>query len=86
MEFLLLAAILVFGLVVGLTAVRNAINAELTVLADAILAINFGFTFSGQSGCCSATSGSSFTQIPEQVTPPICVPPAFPVIADVPPC
>jgi Flp pilus assembly pilin Flp len=36
-EFLFLATILVIGLVVGLTTLRNAIATELTELANAIL-------------------------------------------------
>ena len=47
-EFLFVATILVIGTVVGLTAVRNAVNAELTELANAILALSQGFTVSGQ--------------------------------------
>ena len=38
MEFLFVATILVIGLVVGLTNVRDAIDAELSELANAILA------------------------------------------------
>jgi Flp pilus assembly pilin Flp len=84
-EFLFVAVITVIGIVVGLTAIRNAVNAELTALADAILALNVGFTVSGQTGCCSSTPGSQAIQIPEQVTPPTCTPPT-PVVIDVLPC
>ena len=49
MEFLFVATILVIGTVVGLVSVRNAVNAELTELANAILALSQGFTISGQT-------------------------------------
>jgi hypothetical protein len=79
-EFLLTASILVFGLVVGLTAVRNAITAELEMLANAILAINFSFSVGGLSGCCSSVQGSQAIQTPQLVTPHVCTPPIPSVI------
>jgi hypothetical protein len=84
-EFLLTASILVFGLVVGLTAVRNAITAELEMLANAILAINFSFSVGGLSGCCSSVQGSQAIQTPQLVTPHVCTPP-IPSIIDVTAC
>jgi hypothetical protein len=86
MEFLFVATILVIGIIVGLVAVRNAINAELTILGDVILSLNPSFTFSGQSGCCAETEGSQATVIINQLTPPICIPPVQPQIIDVLPC
>ncbi len=84
-EFLLTASILVFGLVVGLTSLRNAITAEFVALGDAVLAINFGFSVGGLSGCCSSVSGSQAIQIPNQLPPPVCTP-ATPVIISVVAC
>jgi len=84
-EFLLTASILVFGLVVGLTTLRNAITAELSELANAVLAINFGFSVGGLSGCCSSVSGSQAIQTPQTVTPFVCTPP-IPSIIDVAAC
>jgi hypothetical protein len=85
-EFLFVATILVIGIVVGLSAVRVAVNAELTVLADAILALNPSYSVAGQSGCCASTAGSQAIYIPAQVTPPICVPPTVPQVITVTPC
>jgi hypothetical protein len=84
-ELLFVISILVIGLIVGLVGLRNAIVSQLTALGDAILALNFGFSIAGLSGCCSATSGTQVIQITEQLTPPICVAPP-PTIIDVPPC
>jgi Flp pilus assembly pilin Flp len=84
-EFLLTAAILVFGLVVGLTTLRNAITAELEELANAVLAINFSFSVGGLSGCCSSVDGSQAIQTPQTVTPFVCTPP-IPSIINVSAC
>jgi Flp pilus assembly pilin Flp len=84
-EFLLTAAILVFGLVVGLTTLRNAITAELEMLANAILALNFSFSVGGLSGCCSSVQGSQAIQTPQTVTPFVCTPP-IPSVIDVVAC
>lgn len=85
-EFLFVSTILVIGIVVGLTAVRNAINAELTELADAYLALSPGYIISGTSGCAASTDGSQAIVIINQVAPPFGVPPAQPSIIDVLPC
>jgi hypothetical protein len=85
-EFLLTAGILVFGLVVGLTALRNAITAELEELANAILAINFSFSVGGLSGCCASVAGSQAIQTPGTTVPPhVCTLP-IPSIIDVTAC
>ena len=87
MEFLFVATILVIGVVVGLTAVRNAVNAELTELANAILALNQGFTISGQSGCAASTEGSQAIATPVTIPCPVNVPPTTPLnITCVTPC
>jgi hypothetical protein len=56
-EYLFVATILVIGSVVGLTSVRDAINAELSELANAMLALSQGYTISGVSGCAASTDG-----------------------------
>ncbi len=84
-EFLLTASILVFGLVVALTTLRNAITAEFAELANAVLAINFSFSVGGLSGCCSSVQGSQAIQTPQLVTPPVCTPP-IPSIINVTAC
>jgi hypothetical protein len=58
------ATILIIGLVLGLTSLRAAINAELTELANAILALSQGYTISGQQGCCARTDGSQAIDTP----------------------
>src|SRR4051794_14489860 len=74
-EFLFVATILVIGTVVGLSAVRDAINVELSELANAFLALSQGYVISGQSGCCASTDGSEADDIFSTVTPPICTAP-----------
>ena len=78
MEYLLIATILVIGIVVGLTSVRAAINAEMAELANAYLALSQGYVLSGLSGCCSATDGSQAIDTPGLVPCPILTPPAIP--------
>jgi Flp pilus assembly pilin Flp len=86
MEFLFVATILVIGIIVGLTAVRSAINVQLSNLADAILALNMSYAFSGQSGCCAETEGSQFIMVSTQVPQPLCIPPSSPSVSTLLPC
>jgi len=86
MEFLFVATILVIGIIVGLSAVRSAINAELTELANAILALSQGYIISGQSGCCASTDGSQAIDIPSTIPCPVCTPPLAPSVIDCIPC
>ena len=58
-EWILLFTILVLGIITGLVAVRQAVISELTETAQAILALNQSFSFSGQTNCESSTAGSS---------------------------
>src|SRR5437016_3757427 len=78
-EFLFVATVLVIGIVVGLTAVRNAVNAELTELANAILALSQGFTISGTSGCGAFVDGTAVTDLPGTEICPVNVAPSVPV-------
>jgi Flp pilus assembly pilin Flp len=85
-EFLLTASILAFGLVVGLTALRNAITAEFEQLGNAVLALNFSFSAGGLSGCCASVSGSQAIQTPAvTLTGHVCTPP-IPTIITVAAC
>jgi hypothetical protein len=86
MEFLFVATILVIGITVGLVAVRDAVNVELSELANAILALSQGFSFAGQSGCCATVDGSQAIDTPSLVTPPTCIPPSAPSVIDIIPC
>jgi Flp pilus assembly pilin Flp len=72
MEFLFVATILVIGIVVGLTTVRNAVTAELAELGNAILALSQGYTIQGLEGCCSEVQGSQAIDGPGLVTSPAC--------------
>jgi len=58
-EILFIFAILVLGAITGLVAVRQALISELTETAQALMALNQSFSFSGQSNCESSTAGSS---------------------------
>ena len=78
-EFLFVATVLVIGIVVGLTAVRNAVNAELTELANAILALSQGYIISGQSGCAASTDGSQAIATPVTIPCPVNVAPTTPL-------
>jgi Flp pilus assembly pilin Flp len=73
-EFLFVATILVIGIIVGLSNIRDAVTTELTELANAILALSQGYTISGLSGCCAEVQGSQTLDIPGLVPEPICVP------------
>jgi hypothetical protein len=85
-EFIFVSTILVIGTVVGLAAVRDAVNVELSEFANALLAVSQGFTVSGQSGCCASTDGSAAIDTPSTVTPPTCVAPTIPSVIDIIPC
>ena len=83
-EYLFVATILVIGMVVGLTNVRDAVNAELTELGNAILALSQGYTISGITGSNGGTDGSQATDTPGTLTPPTPVAPTMPSVIDVP--
>jgi Flp pilus assembly pilin Flp len=85
-EYLFIATILVIGTIIGLVNLRGAINAELSELANAYLALSEGYTISGVSGCCASVDGSMAIDTPGTVTPPTCVPPTNVSVIDVPAC
>ncbi len=58
-EILFIFAILMLGIITGLVALRQALISELTESAQALLALNQSYSFSGQSNCESFTLGSS---------------------------
>jgi hypothetical protein len=60
-EIVFLFAILVLGLITGLVALRQSVISELVETAQALMALNQSFSFSGDSNCESATppDGSS---------------------------
>ena len=85
-EFLLIATILVLGLVVGLTTLRNAITAEFAELGNAILTLSQGYSVSGLSGGSSSVDGSQAIDTPGSVTPPTPTAPASVSVIDVTSC
>src|SRR5262249_1122164 len=71
--FLFLVTFFILGLVVGLSPLRTAINAELPELGTAILPLNLSFSFSGLTGCCPSVPGSQVIDTPGPLlVPPIC--------------
>jgi hypothetical protein len=66
-EWVFVATILVLGAITGLVAVRQAVIAELHDVANALLALNQSFSFSGQSNCESSTAGSRFVDFPDSI-------------------
>jgi hypothetical protein len=69
-EWLFMATILVIGTIVGLAAVRSAVNVELSEFANALLALSQGYTLAGQVGCGATTDGSQAIDMPARVTDP----------------
>jgi hypothetical protein len=58
-EWVFVATILILGIIVGLVAVRQAVLSELTEFANAVLALNQSFSFTGQSNCAARVAGSA---------------------------
>jgi hypothetical protein len=58
-EWVFVVTILVLGIITGLVALRQAVISETTELAQAIMALNQSFSFSGQTNCESSTAGSA---------------------------
>src|SRR5262249_28527172 len=84
-EFLFFATILVIGVIVGLTNVRAALNAEVAELGTAFLALSQGYTISGESGSNGSVDGSMTIDTPGLLTGPVATPPGIPSVIDVPP-
>jgi hypothetical protein len=66
-EWVFVATILVLGIITGLVAVRQAVISELTEFANAVLALNQSYSFSGQSNCQSSTAGSQATDSSDKI-------------------
>ncbi len=64
-ELILVATILVIGLIVGLTTVRDQVVQELGDLALAIGNVNQSYTYNGVTGHTAATAGSQFDDEPD---------------------
>jgi hypothetical protein len=59
-EWVFVATILVLGSITGLVMVRQAVISELGDFANAVMALNQGYSISGQSNCQSSTTGSQY--------------------------
>jgi Flp pilus assembly pilin Flp len=59
-EIVLVATILVIGMIVGLSSLRNSVVAELADVGAAIGNINQSYSYSDATGHGSATAGGSF--------------------------
>jgi Flp pilus assembly pilin Flp len=62
-ELILVVTILVLGMVVGLTTLRDQVTQELGDVALAIASINQSFSFSGATGHHSSSAGSIFIDL-----------------------
>lgn len=59
-ELVLVATILVIGMIVGLTTVRDQVVQELADIAGSFSDLNQSYSYSGVSGHTSNTTGSNF--------------------------
>ncbi|WP_298869134.1 hypothetical protein [uncultured Gimesia sp.] len=59
-ELVLIATVLVLGMIVGLTTLRDQVIAELADVAAAFSNTNQSYSFSGITGHSSSTAGSIF--------------------------
>lgn len=61
-ELVLIVTILVFGSIVGMVSMRDALNAEMEDVAEAVGALDQGYSFDGllNSQTTAATAGSEF--------------------------
>jgi Flp pilus assembly pilin Flp len=73
-EFVFLVTALGIGTVAGLASVRDAVNHELTEVANAHLSLSQGYYLSGQIGCCAITDGSEAIDTPAKSDDPRCTP------------
>ncbi len=62
-ELILVATIVVIGMVVGLTTLRDQIIQELGDVALAIASVNQSYSFSGATGHHSSSAGSIFIDL-----------------------
>jgi Flp pilus assembly pilin Flp len=84
-EYLFVVTILVIGIIVGLANLRAALNAELTELGNAILALSQGYTINGEIGANASVDGSQAIDTAGFINGATPVPPSNPSLIDVPP-
>ena len=68
LEYLLVASVVGLGLVVGLAAVEDGLNGELTELADATMALSQGYGTDTESCCSAYKQGSQALDTPQLLT------------------
>jgi Flp pilus assembly pilin Flp len=64
LEYLILATLLGLALIVGVSGLSRAINAELMELGNAILALSQDYNVSGQRTCWAEVDGSATVDTP----------------------
>jgi hypothetical protein len=64
-ELVIILTVLVMALVVGITALRDALVTELGDTAAGIGSLNQSYSFGGIIGHCAFTAGSFFTDLPD---------------------
>ena len=67
LERVFLATLLILGIVTGLVAVRQAVISEMTEFANALMAYNDSFSFSGTSNCLTQQNGGVAFSGPEAI-------------------
>jgi len=67
-EFLFMFSMLVIGTVSGLVAMRQALVSELVETANAVMALEQSYSFSGQSNGAASTGGSSASDHTNSIT------------------
>lgn len=82
-EWLFYVTIIVLGLVVGYTGLRDAVVTELTETGNAIMALSQGYIIQGVTGAGGSTDGSQVIDTPGLLTTPSFTPPAIPSVIDV---
>ena len=65
-ELVLVATVLVLGMIVGISSVRNAVVQELADVASAIGKVNQSYSFSAVTGHNSSTAGSQYVDVNDQ--------------------
>jgi len=85
-EWVFVATILVLGVTIGLATVRDAALAELVQFANAVIALQPCYSFSGKSTTCGdyVCGSAASTQVPNPVQ--LGSTPAQPINAKVPVC
>jgi hypothetical protein len=65
-ELVLVATVLVLGMIVGISSVRNAVVQELADVASAIGKVNQSYSFSAVTGHNSSTAGSQYIDLNDE--------------------